>query len=122
MNAVALISAILFGTISPLALELPVGMRDARAVLSEECVLVAVLPESYFGYGEKTARLQEIAKDIAEEQGKSVLLTEDFLTYLILIRMEKRGADEYERKNLVSRLAQTAQSIFFAEAALEEVA
>ena len=112
---IALISAVLFGMISPLSIDLPTGMRAGRFALTEECVLVAILPEATPSYESKSALLQEAAAEIARETGKKVFLTQDLLTYMILTRMEKRGVDDYERQNLATRIALLADSAYFAE-------
>ena len=112
---IALISAVLFGMISPLSLDLPTGMRAGRFALTEECVLVALLPEATPSYEHKSELLQEAADEIAVKTGKPVYLTQDLLTYMILTRMEKRGADDYERQNLASRIAHLADSAYWAE-------
>lgn len=122
MNAVALVSAILFGAISPIAADLPEGVKAAEVLLVEDEVVAAVVPDGIASYEEKDKLLQEVADRLAEEEGKSVILTQDFLTYLILLRMEKRGINAYERENLASRILRLKDTCYFADPPAKEAA
>ena len=104
MNVIALISAILFGTITPLPVDFPEGIKAGVALSVDGYVLAAVIPDVVIGYEEKTTLLENAAESLATALGKKVILTQDLLTYLILLRIEKRGADRYERENLAARI------------------
>ena len=104
MNLISLVSAVLVSAISPIALSPVSGVKEVCAVVVEDQVIVAVLPELFTGYEQKTEALRQAAASLGESLGKDVLLTDDMRTYLILSRIKKRGVDDYERKNLASRL------------------
>ena len=104
MNVLSLVSAVLISAISPIAVPPVSGVKEVCAVVVEDQILVAVLPEPSAGYEQKTEALRAAAAFLGESLGKDVLLTDDMRTYLILSRIKKRGADDYERKNLASRL------------------
>ena len=115
MNVVALVAAILFGTIQPVDTDAVFGIKEQAAIVTEGQYLVAVVPEAIAGYREKTDLLQATAEAYAAEWGEDVVVTEDLRTYLALLRMQKRGADDYERQTLASRIAKTKDSCFVAE-------
>ena len=105
MNILSLISAVLISAITPLDFpELP-GIKEGRAAVVENQVIVAVIPEAHSSIETKTETLRQATETLGEQWGKAVVLTDDLLTYMILSRIEARGADEYERKNLAARLS-----------------
>ena len=104
MNVLSLVSAVLISSVSPIALPAFSGVKDACAVVVEDQVVVAVLPKLSSGYEQKTEALRQAASSLGKGLKKDVLLTDDMRTYLILSRIRKRGASEYERKNLAARL------------------
>ena len=106
MNVVALVAAVLFGTIQPVGTDSLQGIKQQAAVVVDGQYLVAVVPEAVAGYSEKSELLQSIADDYALDWG-DVILTEDLMTYLSLTRMQKRGVSDYERETLASRLIKT---------------
>ena len=114
------VSAILFGAILPCPLPEISGIKEACAVVLEDAVFVAVIPDGATGYEGKSASLQEAADRIAEENDRCVILTEDLLTYLTLLRMRKRGADEYERRNLLSRLDRIRENCYYGKTKMLE--
>ena len=105
MNLIALLAAILFGTLSPIPLEGREGIKEGYVAAFEDQVLVAVLPEAVASYDKKCEILRDAADELAAACGKEVVLTQDLLTYLCLSRIERRGVNEYERKNLASCVA-----------------
>ena len=80
-------------------------MRDLRAVSSEDCVIVAVVPNAFFSKEEKTKCLDHYSHMIYQESGKKTVVTQDLSTYIALCRMERRGYDEEESERLLSRLS-----------------
>ncbi|HCU56174.1 MAG TPA: hypothetical protein DIC18_02430 [Clostridiales bacterium] len=120
MNVAALITAILFGALRPLCVDLPKDMKAAECFESETCVVAAVIPQTGAGYEEDRARLQNAADDLSRQTGKSVLLTRDLLTYLVLLRMEKRGVNAYERENLAKRMARISSCLYRSEPPLQK--
>ena len=112
MNVVALVAAILFGTMQPVETGCLQGIKEQAALSVDGQYLVAVVPQAIAGYQEKTELLQQAADQCAAEWGETVILTEDLMTYLALARMQKRGADDYERQTLASRLVKTKDSCF----------
>ena len=105
MNILTLISAVLVSAIIPVACpDLP-GVKETRAVVIDDVAVVAVLPDVHAGLEEKTETLSNAASSIGKQLDKEVVLTEDLLTYLTLSRIVKRGADDYERRNLAARLS-----------------
>ena len=105
MNILTIISAVLISAITPVSTPDLEGVKDARAVFIEEQAIVAVIPEACCGIEAKNERMKKTVEVLGEEWGKEVLLTDDLLTYMTLSRIEKRGADDYERKNLAARLS-----------------
>ena len=104
MNVLSLLSAVMISALCPITLPATVGVKDGYAVIVEDQVLVAVIPDPCFGYEQKAQTLRQAAESVGKTLGKDVFLTDDMLTYLILSRMKKRGASDYERRNLASRL------------------
>ena len=104
MNMISLLSAIMFSVVEPVAVPSLSGIRQGYAVFVENTAIVAVIPDPHFGYEAKNKTLSSAASSLGEKWGREVVLTEDLLTFLTLCRIHKRGADEYERKNLASRL------------------
>lgn len=99
-----IISAVLISAISPIAVpDLP-GIKDARAIALDDQYIVAVIPDAYAGLDAKSDALRTATETLGEEWDAEVFLTEDLMTYMSLARIEKRGADEYERKSLAARL------------------
>ena len=105
MNILSLISAVIISSLTPVAVPELSGIKDGRAVFVDEVAVVAVIPEAFVGIEEKTESLKNATESLGEIWGREVILTEDLLTYMTLSRIEKRGADDYERKNLVARLS-----------------
>ena len=105
MNILTIISAVLISAITPVSLPELEGIKDARAVFIDDQAIVAVIPEAYCGIEAKNEKMRRAAERLGEEWDKEVVLTDDLLTYMILSRIEKRGADDYERKNLAARLS-----------------
>ena len=116
MNVVALVAAILFGTMQPVETQPLLGIKEQAALSVDGQVLVAVVPQPIAGYREKSELLQEVADAYALEWGDDVILSEDLMTYLALVRMEKRGTDDYERQTLASRIVKTKDSCFVGKA------
>ena len=105
MNILSLISAVILSAITPVSLPELSGIKDGQAIMIGEAAVVAVIPDAHTGLDAKTETLRSAAEQLGKEWDKEVLLTEDLLTYMTLSRIERRGADEYERKNLASRLS-----------------
>ena len=115
MSTLALLSAILFGTISFYPV-LPVeGVRESLAVAADDYVVVAVIPDCEESHEERDAVLRAAVSTLAEECGREVVLTEDLLSYLSLKRMEQRGVSDYERRALASRLYAARGNLFKSE-------
>ena len=117
MNVISLVSAVLLSVISPVDLPELSGVKEGYAVIVEDQAIVAVLPDIFVGYEEKSEALKGAAASVGEEWQKDVLLTDDMLTYLILSRMQKRGVNDYERKNLAARLPKIKAYCYAAEKA-----
>ena len=79
-------------------------IKDARAVTNGECTVIAVVTEPICLLSEKRRCLTEYAERAAEETGTEVILTEDFLSYMKLVRMEKHGPSEREMLSLLRRI------------------
>ena len=115
MNMLTIISAVLISAISPITVpDLP-GIKDARAIALEDAYIVAVIPDAYAGLDAKSDALRSAAESLGEEWGAEVILTEDLMTYMALSRIEKRGADDYERRNLAARLNRIRTFFYTAE-------
>ena len=80
-------------------------MRDIRALSTEDCVIVAIVPNPFFSRDEKTECFEKYSQRIFEESGKRAIVTQDLSTYIALCRMEKRGYDEEESERLLARLS-----------------
>lgn len=104
MNLLSLVSAVLVSVVAPIEVPPISGVKEVCAVVVEDQVIVAVLPEFFTGYEQRTEALRQATACLGNSLEKDVLLTDDMRTYLILSRIKKRGADEYERRNLASRL------------------
>ena len=104
MSTLALLSAILFGTLSFCPVVPVEGVRESLAVTTDDFVVVAVIPECVESHEERNAVLCAAAMTYAEESGREIVLTDDLLSYLSLKRMWQRGVSEYERRALASRL------------------
>ena len=114
MHASTLFLALLLSTFRPVLIgDLPY-MRHTVAIEGEDTVLVAVLPAYDASYDRKTEHLIGAAQEAKDRTGKTVLLTEDLLTYLSILRIERRGDDEYEREVLRSRSEQVADHLYLA--------
>ena len=115
MNTATLILALVLSSLHPIALgDLP-AMQHTVAAEGDGIVLVAVLPECEISYENKADHLREASEVARLKTGKTVLLTEDLLTYLSLLRIERRGLDGYERKVLRSRLEKSADQLYLAD-------
>ena len=115
MNIISLISAVLISAIAPVSLpELP-GIKDGCAVFIEDQAIVAVIPEAHSGLEANTDTLRHATESLGESWNKEVVLTDDLLTYMVLLRMKKRGVDDYERRNLASRLSKIKSYCYSAE-------
>ena len=105
MNVLSLISAVLISVMTPVSLPDVPGVKMGRAVLLDDYAIVAVIPDPISGMESKNETLRSAAEILGKEFGKEVYLTDDLITFITLSRIEKRGADDYERHNLASRLA-----------------
>ena len=79
-------------------------IKDARAVTNGEYTVIAVVSEPICLLSEKKRRLAAYAERVADETETDVILTEDFLSYMKLVRMEKRGRSEEEMLSLLRRV------------------
>lgn len=115
MTIVALISAILFGTIGPLPVDFPKEIRAGAVLSVDDCIVAAVIPDGIASHERRQALLEKTAADLAARTGRYVILTEDILTYLTLLRMQKKGVNDYERNNLASCLARVQSELRFSD-------
>ena len=105
MNILSLISAVIISVITPVDLPEISGVREGRAVFVEDQAIVAVIPDAFTSADAKNQAMHDAAERLGKEWGKEILLTDDLMTYMSLARMERRGADDYERRHLAVRLA-----------------
>ena len=105
MNILSLISAVLISAITPISLPDLHDIKDGKAVIVEDQAIVAIIPEAHSGIEAKTETMRQATESLGAYFGKEVVLTDDLLTYMVLSRMEKRGVNEYERRNLAARLS-----------------
>ena len=117
MNTLSLMSAVLISVISPVTLPDLTGIKDGCAVFVEDQAIVAVIPEPHVGLEAKSETMRRTAETLGENWGREVIVTEDMLTYLVLLRIGKRGADDYERRNLAARLARIKTYCYLTEKA-----
>ena len=115
MNILTIISAVLISAITPVSTPELEGIKEARAVFIQEQAIVAVIPEVYCCIEAKNQTMKKAAEALGEEWDREVILTDDLLTYMTLSRIEKRGADDYERKNLAARLSKINTYCYTAE-------
>ena len=114
MNVIALISAILFGSVAPISVELPDGIKAGAFLAFDEYVVAAVVPDALMGFEEKQTVVSDAAESLACALERDVVLTQDLLTYMTILRILKRGADRYERDNMASRIPAISESCRYA--------
>ena len=111
---IALISAILFGSVAPISVELPDGIKAGAFLAFDEYVVAAVVPDALMGFEEKQRVVTDAAESLASALERDVVLTQDLLTFMTILRILKRGADRYERENLASRILAISESCRYA--------
>ncbi len=104
MNILSLISAVMISAALPTPVCGVEGVKQGYVLVLEDQAVVAVMPDLFIGYEEKSQALRQVAEKMGEELDKDVFLTDDMRVYLILSRMAKRGSDDYERQKLAARL------------------
>ena len=104
---------------TPVSLPDVSGVKEGRAVVIDQYAIVAVIPDPFSGMEIKNDALRSAAETLGKEWCKEVYLTDDLITYITLSRIEKRGADDYERRNLASRLAKVKSYCFRSEKVAE---
>ena len=114
MNLVLLLSAVLFGTIHPVALPASYDPDRALAIHAGDYVVVAMMPLGASSHEERVRTLTEAAEEIARQTGKEVVLTDDLLAFLSLKRMSIRGVSDYERQALALRLSRWKDGLYHA--------
>ena len=115
MNILSLISAVILSAMTPVSLPEISGIKEGQAIVIGDAAVVAVIPDAHTGLDAKTETLRSAAEQLGKEWDKEVILTEDLLTYMTLSRIEKRGADDYERRNLAARLSRVKSYCYTAE-------
>ena len=113
MNLALLLSAVLCSAIYPTTLPASYWAEKSLSVTVGEYLFVASVPSDVPSHEERGRALRERAEDVASVTGREVCLTDDLLTYLCLKRILKRGADDYERHVLASRLSRAGERIVF---------
>ena len=113
MNLALLLSAVLCSAIYPTTLPASSWAEKSLSVTLGEYLFVASVPSDVPSHEERGRALRERAEDVASITGREVCLTDDLLTYLCLKRILKRGADDYERHVLASRLSRAGERIVF---------
>ena len=112
MSLFLLLSAVLFGTITPL--DFPRSDASSRVLALEagEYAVVAMIPDNVSGHAERVNVLSAAAEEVAATSGRYVVLTDDLLAYLSIKRMLTRGISEYERRALASRLSKAEGGLY----------
>jgi len=119
MKILFVLSAILFGAVSPAVVPSAYGTERVLAMNAEEYMIVAMLPIDEVSHEERVRVLHAAAEDIAARTGKEVILTDDLLAYLSLKRMSARGVSDYERRVLASRLSHGEGRLYHASTPTE---
>lgn len=87
------------------------GVKTYLIFQGEDEAIVAVVPEAFSSYEEKRAAFENAAKTFSKALERSVVLTDDSLSFAAIRRVERRGRSSDERY-LIKRIRKIRSKCF----------